>query len=177
MRGDYAVPTLFNGNFDAVFQTPIAIFPLSSPATAFRTGISDAIPGWSFHNGGNSGSTWDLVDWKDISSLSEYRNQLGYSPAQPNYALKLDSGESITHNRFVVPDWGTLRFDLFAPQLSGGTVTVSLQGEDGSSETEIIYLEAANGSYNLGYNDNDTYRIGYGNRGFETFHINALQSL
>lgn len=26
MRGDYAVSTLFNGNFDAVFQTPIGIF-------------------------------------------------------------------------------------------------------------------------------------------------------
>jgi DNA/RNA endonuclease G (NUC1) len=29
----------------------------------------------------------------------------------------------------------------------------------------------------LGYNDNDTYRIGYGNRGFETFHIEVPETL
>jgi DNA/RNA endonuclease G (NUC1) len=196
MRGDYAVPTLFNGNFDAVSQTPIAIFPPSSPATAFRTGISDAIPGWSFHNGGNSGSTWDLVDWKDISSLSEYRNQLGYNPAQPNYALKLDSGESITHNRFVVPDWGTLRFDLHVPELTtNGRVKVYIKGDAPDDKYQLletvdggtIDLRAADGrtapgalpeiAYPLGYADTDTYRIGYGTQGFETFHVDVPQQL
>ncbi|TAD95307.1 MAG: hypothetical protein EAZ96_26840, partial [Oscillatoriales cyanobacterium] len=37
MRGDFAVPTLFGGNFDAVFN----------PRSLFRNAISNAIPGWS----------------------------------------------------------------------------------------------------------------------------------
>jgi DNA/RNA endonuclease G (NUC1) len=203
-RGDYAVPTLFNGNFDAVSQTPIAIFPPSSPATAFRTAISDAIPGWSFHNRGNSGSTWDLVDWKDIPALNiprlletqpqiegTYLEQVGYVPTQSNYALRLKNGDSVTHNRFVMPEWGTLRFNLHVPQDQlnrGGRVTVSIQGDAPDYETYrplgTIDLTTADGRTNSadeneipyldGYNDADTYRIGFGTQGFETFHIDNI---
>ena len=34
---------------------------------------------------------------------------------QPNYALKIEKNQTLTHNRFVVPDWGVLRFDLHVP--------------------------------------------------------------
>jgi hypothetical protein len=46
-----------------------------------------------------------------------------------NDALKLDAVQSITHNRFLVPGWGALRFDLHVPSLTGEQVE-SLTGFD-----------------------------------------------
>ncbi|TAE91620.1 MAG: hypothetical protein EAZ79_30995, partial [Oscillatoriales cyanobacterium] len=62
MRGDFAIPTLFGGNFDAVFN----------PRSLFRNAISDAIPGWSFHGGTSNiaSPTSRLVDWRDIPALN-----------------------------------------------------------------------------------------------------------
>ena len=129
MRGDFGVPTLFNGNFDAV----------SNPNGLLRNAVSDAVPGWSFHGGTASNisvPTDNLVDWKDINSLREpriiidednsgnpieesYFQRLNIDPDSPNYqtnyALELNPGQSITHNRFIVPEWGDLRLDLHAP--------------------------------------------------------------
>ena len=181
MRGDFAVPTLFNGNFDAI----------TNPEDFLRAKISQAIPGWFFHNGANSSLVAplsNLVDWREIPGLmtrwdgeSNYLEKLGINPLasnyQPNYALKLTSGESITHNRFVVPDWGVLRFNLHVPNLNDGNLTVTLTGENGVTETETISFAAADGPYDLGYNELDTYRIGYGTEGFETFHIDVPDSL
>lgn len=196
MRGDFAVPTLFNGNFDAVFN----------PQGWNRTFWSDAIPGWDFHNGetSHSLSTSNLVDWREIDGLMRrwdgndqpnYLEKLGINPFggnyQANYALKLTSGDSITHNRFVVPEWGTLRFNLHVPNLSGGTVKVSIEGDAPGYETYqsigTIDLRVADGrvnpgatpeiAYPLGYVDSDTNRIGYGNQGFETFHVDVPEVL
>ena len=183
MRGDFAVPTLFGGNFDAVFN----------PRSLFRNAISDAIPGWSFHGGTSNiaSPTSRLVDWRDIPSLDNYRTLVGYDPAQPNYALKLTSGDSITHNRFVVPDWGTLRFNLHVPNPNGGNLRVSIQGDEPGYENYQpignIDLRVADGrvnpgdlteiAYPIGYPDTDTNRIGYGNIGFETFHVDVPEAL
>ncbi len=172
MRGDFAVPTLFNGNFDAVFQ----------PKDGFRNLISDAVPGWSFHNGGNRVSTSQLVDLKAEAVrddlLAEHLQKVGNNPSsdgyQMDYALKLGDGNKITHNRFVVPDWGVLRFDLYAPEPNGGEVKVTVKG-DSSSKTETIFLEPASNAKS--YNAADKYRIGYGNQGFETFHVEIPQEL
>ena len=51
MRGDFAVPTLFSGNFDAVFN----------PRVCIRNAISDAIPGWSFHNDETSPACLQII--------------------------------------------------------------------------------------------------------------------
>jgi DNA/RNA endonuclease G (NUC1) len=91
MRGDYAVPTLFDGNFDAIQQKNDDQF----------------IPGW---NGLKQSS---LVDINNISGLEDYRTKLNIT--QPNYAIKLDPGNSITHDNFMLPEWGALRFNVFAP--------------------------------------------------------------
>ncbi len=193
MRGDFAVPTLFNGNFDAVFN----------PQGLNRTLFSDAIPGWSFHNGETSASvtTNNLVDVNQLSAtdapaLDAELDRIGVDRTQPNYALKLESGKSITHNRFVVPEWGTLRFNLHVPELTtNGKVKVSIKGNTPSDEYQLletvddgtIDLRAADGrvnpgstpeiAYPLGYPDTDTYRIGYGDRGFETFHVDIPEEL
>ncbi|TAD88841.1 MAG: DNA/RNA non-specific endonuclease [Oscillatoriales cyanobacterium] len=195
MRGDFAVPTLFGGNFDAVFN----------PRSLFRNAISNAIPGWSFHGGTSNiaSPTSRLVDWRDIPALNIPRNirnqnrnislnyleQVGIT--EPNYALKLTSGDSITHNRFVVPDWGTLRFNLHVPELSGGQLNVSIQGDAPGYENYQpignIDLRVADGrvnpgdlaenAYPIGYADTDTNRIGSGNLGFETFHVDVPEVL
>ena len=183
MRGDFAIPTLFGGNFDAVFN----------PRSLFRNAISDAIPGWSFHGGTSNitSPTSRLVDWRDIPSLDNYKTEVGYDPAQPNYALRLTSDDSITHNRFVVPDWGTLRFNLHVPNPNGGTLKVSIQGDEPGYENYQpignIDLRVADGrvnpgdlaeiAYPTGYADTDTNRIGYGNVGFETFHVDVPEVL
>lgn len=53
--------------------------------------------------------------------------------SETDYALKLGDGlTEIFHNRFVVPDWGALRFDLHVP------VPATL--EDRSDYLEV-YLE------------------------------------
>jgi hypothetical protein len=128
MRGDYPVPTLSNGNFDSINQiTP------SNNAT---------IPGWSFHNNNASNALQtNLVDWKNVPSLATYRNQLGYKPSQSNYALRLKDGDNITHNRFVVPDWGTLRFDLHVPNPDLSTDSlknaVRVYIDDGTTESQL----------------------------------------
>jgi large repetitive protein len=170
MRGDYAVSTLFDGNFDAV----------NDPRSFVRNTISTAIPGWSFHGGGGNNSK-TLVDWREIGlatnrasaadSLS-YMEQLGIntyaSDYQAHYALELESGESITHNEFIVPDWGALRFDLFAPNLTGGRVNVTLDAGEGSTPfSTFVNLTPAVGSASEYLAD--TQRIGYGSTGFETF--------
>ncbi|NQE35502.1 DNA/RNA non-specific endonuclease [Microcoleus asticus] len=192
MRGDFAVPTLFNGNFDAVFN----------PQGGNRTLFSDAIPGWSFHNGETSASvtTSNLVDVNQLSAtdapaLDAELDRIGVDRTQANYALKLESGQSITHNRFVVPEWGTLRFNLHVPELTtNGKVKVSIKGNTPSDEYQLletiddgtIDLRAADGrvnpgsseiAYPVGYPDTDTYRIGYGDRGFETFHVDIPEEL
>ncbi|MCC3606308.1 MAG: DNA/RNA non-specific endonuclease [Microcoleus sp. PH2017_29_MFU_D_A] len=177
MRGDGAVPTLFNGNFDAVFN----------PQGGNRTIFSDAIPGWSLHNGETSPSvsTSNLVDVNQLSAteapaLHAELDRIGVDRTQANYALKLESGKSITHNRFVVPDWGNLRFDLHVPEAelgSGRSVLVTLSAADGSplGVSSSINLRRANrtrGAYLA-----DTQRIDYGIQGFETFQVEVPDNL
>ena len=185
MRGDYAVPTLFNGNFDQYI-------PNKSGAENFgRNTISKEIPGWSFHGGTSTlvSPINNLVEWTQIAQQSpnfaNYLNLLGINSQaqdyQPNYALKLGAGESITHNRFVVPDWGNLRFDVFAPTQSG-TLNVKLETIDGLSKNVIINL-AQNANFQIdAANRNNTEaikniysdienKIGFGRKGFETFQL------
>ncbi|WP_293305813.1 hypothetical protein [Microcoleus sp. PH2017_22_RUC_O_B] len=145
MRGDYAVPTLFNGNFDQFIPNKSAAENLG------RNTISQEIPGWSFHNSATSklvSPINNLVEWSQIAqqspNFSNYLSLLGINSQaqdyQPNYALKLGAGESITHNRFVVPDWGVLRLDLHVPESSlnkGGRLKVYLK-EVGSPENVEI---------------------------------------
>ena len=83
MRGDFAVPTLFNGNFDAVFN----------PQGGNRTIFYDAIPGWSLHNGkaSSSVSTSSLVDVNQLSArdapaLHAQLDRIGVDRTQANYA-------------------------------------------------------------------------------------------
>ncbi len=177
MRGDFAVPTLFNGNFDAVFN----------PQGLNRTIFSDAIPGWSSHNGETSPSvsTSALVDVNQLSATDAPAwdaelDRIGVDRTQANYALKLESGKSITHNRFVVPEWGNLRFDLHVPETelgSGKTVLVTLSAADGSplGVSSSINLTRANrqkSSYLA-----DTQKMDYGIKGFETFQVEVPDNL
>ncbi|WP_341735971.1 hypothetical protein [Microcoleus sp. CAWBG640] len=101
---------------------------------------------------------------------------------QPNYALKLGAGESITHNRFVVPDWGNLRFDIHAP-VARGKLRVTLETLDGKyKETNEIYLAkelqipTPNGMTDVSQVTsaylNNVNAVGFGRDGFETFQMN-----
>ena len=71
------------------------------------------------------------------SPLPSYLQTIGYNSAQTNYAVKLEPEDVITHNRFVVPDWGALRFNLHVPEPANPTdqtsfVSVALISEDGT---------------------------------------------
>ena len=150
MRGDSAVPTLFNGNFDQFIPNKTVAETLG------RKTISKEIPGWSFHNSATStlvSPINNLVEWTQIAEESpNFLNNLeslginSQAPDyQPNYALKLGAGDSITHNRFVVPDWGALRFDVHVPKPASlddkdDYIQVYLETEDESimlTDTEI----------------------------------------
>jgi large repetitive protein len=88
-RGDFAVPTLFNGNFDAIFDR----------------NSGQPLPGWT-------GFKQDsLKTWAEILPGSS-PDRTTYSAAiDSNYAIELHGGDSLVHNNFVVLDWGVLRFD------------------------------------------------------------------
>ncbi|MEG4335992.1 hypothetical protein QUB40_29375 [Microcoleus sp. AT9_A2] len=116
MRGDFAVPTLFNGNFDAIAAKL----------------DSQPIPAWSLYNGDN----------KSVLQ-SSLVNAIGSNSGSTNYALELKSGESITHNPFVIPDWGNLRFDVHAP-VASGKLRVTLETIDGNFQ-EINEIDLGQG--------------------------------
>nr|WP_013334799.1 CARDB domain-containing protein [Gloeothece verrucosa]ADN18050.1 YD repeat protein [Gloeothece verrucosa PCC 7822] len=153
VKGDYTIPTLFNGNFEAI----TAYFP-----------SQQTIPGWSFQN--------NVLQ----------KNLVQFSTSPDNWRLKLGGDTSqttITHNPFVVPDWGDLRFDLSVLPDSidrSGRLTVSLKpvnSTDGSEITKTILLQKAEET--MGAYETDQWKIGYGiglGR-FETFNINVSSEL
>ncbi|MEG4305811.1 DNA/RNA non-specific endonuclease [Microcoleus sp. D3_18a_C4] len=174
MRGDAAVPTLFNGNFDAVF----------APKEVTRTTLSKGLPGWSFHNG-QSDPNIDLVQ-----SLEDVKSIQGNS--EPNYAFKLESSgvKEIVHNRFVVPDWGALRFDLHAPKIansskakSKGTLDVTIRPLDPSIQafSQTITLQKAENQTDSNEAPAsylaDQFKVDYGIKGFESFYVDVPERL
>ncbi len=195
MRGDYAVPTLFNGNFDQFIPNK------TEPETYGRNLISNEIPGWSFHNSATSpfvDPTKHLVKWSTIKGLTQrsqnrqgdiegtsYLERMGIDSNDPNffnYALELNGGDSITHNRFVVPDWGSLRFNLHVPKEAadrGNKLKVTLtEAASGEEITETILLNEASfipgrrdSFYNNDLAKDANRKLGYATRGFETFNV------
>jgi PKD repeat protein/DNA/RNA endonuclease G (NUC1) len=153
-RGDFAVPTVYDGNFDAI-DSKLDVQP---------------IPGWNNENSNGK--------------LQKYL-KFGVAGNQ-SYALELGNGlKSITHNPFVVPDWGTLRFDLRVPELTGGTVDVSMQSDVPGFENHdlgSISLTPAVTSVTGPHTPQDIFedrlKVDYGQTGFETFNLpvpNALR--
>jgi DNA/RNA endonuclease G (NUC1)/PKD repeat protein len=137
-QGDYAVPTLFNGNFDAITGTGDQI-PTANLG----------IPGWSLYNGGGT-------------SNDRLQSQLARNVGLNNtYSFRLGGGtNTLTHNSFVVPDWGALRFDLHVPQISGGELTAVLNVNGTSYTLGVVDLEVGDRAQNT---------VAYGVDGFETF--------
>ncbi|MBW4496375.1 MAG: DNA/RNA non-specific endonuclease [Oscillatoria princeps RMCB-10] len=184
MRGDFAVPTVFNGNFDAIHRK--------------IEGQMQPIPGWSFNkvsgtasssSTNNSVSTENLKEWRDIPELSNYITRLGIDPNapdyQPNYAMMLKNNDKLIRNPMIMPDWGSLHFNLFVPKevkKDGGQLKVTIQPTDSNLDplTKTILLEDVNFNTDT-YGNNDITKdadrkLGYasGNAatsGFETFTL------
>jgi hypothetical protein len=178
MRGDFAVPTLFNGNFDAELHD-----------------ATKPIPGWSLFDSSNNRidtAQNHLKTWTEIGNL----NPANYNN---NYALKLLSNQSITHNPLALQsDWTKINFGLFVPDISGGgrlqvkmkehsntawtnsdnLSTVGLWKRNATKiDREIqtgVDIALGNDPKIIGYRSN---QIGYGNLGFETFLLDIPQSL
>jgi DNA/RNA endonuclease G (NUC1) len=176
-RGDFAVPTLFNGNFDAITK----LIP------------SQDIPGWSFYNGSQNNELSQSILEKGVAGNNTFALKLG------------GTTNEITHNRFVVPDWGVLRFDVHAPDISdtfddnSNYLTVWIKDENGifvelkSKDPNQYYDDYYNRSEQFIINPNferpavdlrpfqtetgalaaqsQMNRVGYGKDGFETFFI------
>jgi large repetitive protein len=161
-RGDFAVPTLFNGNFDAITN---------------RQNVQP-IPGWSGLNQGQ------LSSWNDILPDGSPDRIVYANGINNNYTLKLNDGQSITHDSFVVPDWGVLRFDLHVPSanLNSGSVIVSVQSDVNGYENYplgVVSLTTASTTPSQAKTNylEDRYKIAYGTEGFETFHIDLPPAL
>ena len=179
VAGDFAVPTVFNGNFDyAIDNKPGREIPDDTK-----------VPGWSFHNGEDAELLLykHLVDVDSISTIAEPElfddDDLSANltvAQQKNLASKLGDGnpKKYTHNLVNVPEWGDLRFDLHVPNLNNGQVKVSLSSTVPGFENynfEPINLTPALNNPTT-YED-DRYRIGYGEKGFETFHLDVPDEL
>jgi len=206
-RGDYPVSTLFNGNFDAVSQ-------FYSPAP---------VPGWTLHNNEGNLNQSALVEWGTIPSLGverlihgneengikqTYLQQVAYTSSQPNYALLLGRGgvNEIVHNRFVVPDWGVLRFDLHTPNPNGGQLIASIKDASSNNSSwlplgpiELTIAQNPNtlldpndptsfarpnavGYYDYNFNNQQytdpySHRLDFATHGFETFHLDIPEEL
>ena len=112
-----------------------------------------------------------------------------------NKVLELKANESITHDRFASPDWGNLRFDLYAP-FRAGKLTIKLNSltllpnnttENVTTENVTIAESTIDltqdatvnitDSNNTNVTDitnmyvNNQTKIGFGRRGFETFQL------
>ena len=118
-----------------------------------------------------------------------------------NYALQLDGGDKITHNRFVVPDWGDLRFDLHVPDVEIFTPGIEYpdlkvfmkSNEPDAQEYELSSRVIAKAGVSrtgqrikgveIAFDDdfaNPDYaenRIGFGSAGFETFNLDIPDEL
>jgi DNA/RNA endonuclease G (NUC1) len=169
LRGDYAVPTLFNGNFDAI-----------SPGWS-TVGSNQLIAGWSTGGNGQAPITQSqLFTWSQIARSGEspafqaHLNKMGAITFGGNYALKLGGGQSITHNNFLVPDWGALRFDLHTSSGNSGTLDVFLT-VDGQNYN-LGALSSTRPTITLAQG-NAINQISYGVRGFETFQLEIPKSL
>ncbi len=176
MRGDDVIPTLFNGNFDAVTD------PFGGNLSQVRRTISNALPGWSFHNG-QSNPNIDLVQ-----NLEDVKSKKGKS--ETDYAFKLGANgvSELVHNRFVVPDWGNLRFDVNAP-VKSGNLKVKLETTTGTLISETT-IDLASDLQDIPFSDREfvntpekidlatniylgnANKIGFGEVGFETFQLN-----
>jgi hypothetical protein len=183
MRGDYAVPTLFNGNFDATSKR----FERQS------------VPGWSFYNSlfvndNHNVSQTHLHERDEIDTfLTEEQRRLNQVLAGQNYTLKMggtDGVKEIIHNLFLVPYRNSLhdslKFDLHVPedQLGAGRkITVSLRADVAGYEEfrsiGTIDLERGVSGINSSPEDLDsnTRKIGYGTEGLETFYLNLPEEL
>jgi DNA/RNA endonuclease G (NUC1) len=156
-RGDYAVPTLFNGNFDAIDQRK----------------PTQPIPGWSLNGQNVDAVQFGLKKWDQITGLTQRYNRLaidpnsapgnpvngqfehpsyletiGYDPTRPNYAIELQGGDTLIHNSFVVPENGRLRFNAYIEdpaQDSDKTnfIRMFLVDEENGIETELSGLPLA----------------------------------
>ncbi|WP_377475684.1 MAG: hypothetical protein P2A85_22955 [Microcoleus anatoxicus] len=181
MRGDYAVPTLFNGNFDA------------SERFTYQS-----VPGWSFYNSlsvsdNPNVSQRHLHERDEIDTfLTEEQRKLNPGLAGKNYTLKMggtDGPKEIIHNLFLVPDQNSLhdslKFDLHVPedQLGAGRkITVSMQanvaGYEQFTSIGTIDLEPVSGINSSPTElDSNIRKIGYGTEGLETFYLNVPQEL
>jgi DNA/RNA endonuclease G (NUC1) len=96
-------------------------------------------------------------------------------------ALKLGGGlNEISHDPFVVSDWGALRFDMHTgtvPENHASTLKVRIEevGNSNNNKEQTIKLEKAKGTATA-YSE-DRWRIGYGETGFETFTIDVPDAL
>jgi len=116
----------------------------------------------------------------DAPALHAELERIGVDQTKPNYALKLESGKSITHNRFVVPEWGNLRFDLHVPEAElkrGRSVLVTLSAADGSPLGVSSSINLTRAKQTRGAYLEDTQRIDYGIQGFETFQFEVPDNL
>ena len=190
MRGDFAVPTLFNGNFDAVFN----------PNGLLRNAVSDAVPGWSVDSDASTSSEASkpkLVDWHDIKGLeirqkkkgkdvpgTSHLEMLRIDRRGQNYALELQNNNNIKHDPFVVPEWGALRFDLHVPKkaLGDGTLKVTIEDTDSANKVDKTFLlqEVALTEDGSGVLDNyveASRKVDYAPYGFDTFQLDVPDSL
>jgi DNA/RNA endonuclease G (NUC1) len=158
MGGDDAVPTLFNGNFDAVFA------PIDN----------QTIPGWSSSR------------QKALKDVTGIPGATSYSDGISNYALQLggQNSSTATHDLFMIPDWGNLRFDLYAPNATNAaaTLNVKLKTAAGGEKNVTINLQEANFTINNSNKNNlqeikqiysdSKNQLGFAKKGFETFQLN-----
>jgi DNA/RNA endonuclease G (NUC1) len=184
-RGDSSVPTLFNGNFEAGDLTVNPTLPIQlqvlGPIGPKDPNFSVALPGWTLHGGGGNvlANSGNLVKWDQIQSTTFQAElnriyTLSGAAIPDNTALALANDSSITHNRFVIPDWGNLRLDLHAPTLGGGTLEAIL--EVNGTDYNLGNLSPIWKSVSL-VEGTDAHQVAYGKMGFETFQFEVPNEL
>ncbi len=157
VKGDMAVSTVFNGNFDASYQPLLGRFPVavsSTPGSLLAPSWAE-MPGWSFHNG-NGAELFQGFYLEDTGSGNKAL-RLGGLPEYPNnfHALALpvplptDPLLSIEHNRqYVIDGAAYLTFLGRIEKIGAGDVL------------RAVYKPATGGSIVLGTVDLSTGTTG-----------------
>lgn len=179
MRGDFAIPTLFNGNFDSFVQN-------NNPSRELP------IPSWTTEKE-------DELVLKKFLKFNTQRPEFGFS-----LELRPTTLTEVIHNPFVVPDWGTLRFDLHVPKAQEfdpntpitDKLKVYIRGSEnktweplstiterlktGTRKQTAIDLVTWNNENLISWTKVQKEvinKISYGKTGFETFHFDIPKEL
>jgi hypothetical protein len=159
MRGDFAVPTLFNGNFDASFS--------GNSESVLNNGVRNvwggAIPGWSYHNG------------RTDQFNSDYKGDLKYGINIEIFLESADGKTSVPLKNNEIPQVLLDKISNPPPNIEINPAPIQENVAVDLREVDPEFLSTVK-DLRQPFIQTQVNRIGYGSYGFETFKVDIPDS-